>query len=228
MRHSESDPRGDSRRDSDPETVTVDSPQELRAILGAPSDRAANKDRTRLHEMDRTWIAHSPFLLLATSDSEGRCDVSPKGDPAGFVHVIDETTIAIPDRPGNKRADGFMNVLANPHVGIVFLIPGRDDTLRLNGSARVVKQAPYFEALEVKGHSPQLALEVDVEQVFYHCAKAFMRGQLWSPDAWSPSSMPSRAAIAKDVENPANSLAELEAYYGPTYADGLYAMPKGD
>ncbi|MFK7897932.1 MAG: pyridoxamine 5'-phosphate oxidase family protein [Myxococcota bacterium] len=207
------------------ETKTVDSPAELRAILGEPSERAANKDRTHLHAMDRDWIAHSPFLLIATADAQGNCDVSPKGDPAGFVHVVDERTLAIPERPGNRRADGFLNVLSNPHVGLVFLIPGRNDTLRVNGKARLVSQAPYFEKLEVKGHRPLLALEFKIEQLFYHCAKAFMRSHLWDSSSWSPEAMPSRAMIAKTVENPEMEMAELEDYYGASYADGLYLNP---
>lgn len=208
------------------ETLVVDSAAELGDILGTAGTRAAAKDRTHLHPVDRTWIANSPFLLMATADAEGCCDVSPKGDPAGFVHVIDDVTIAIPDRPGNRRADGFRNVLANPQVGLIFLIPGRTDTLRINGRARIVKQARYFEALEVKGHRPQLALEVAIDQLFYHCAKAFMRSRLWSPEDWSPDAMPSRAEIIHATEAPDESLAELEVHYGPGYSDQLYVMPE--
>ena len=117
----------------------------LRELLGTPSGGAVSKERTALHELDRQWIAASPFLLMATSGADGTCDVSPKGDPAGFVHVLDDTTIAMPERPGNKRADGWVNVLANPHVGLIFVVPGRADTLRVNGRARLVSEAPFLD-----------------------------------------------------------------------------------
>ena len=195
---------------------------ELRALLGAPSDRALGKERTALHELDRAWIAASPFLLLATAGTDGTCDVSPKGDPAGFVHVLDDRTLVMPERPGNKRADGWVNVLANPHVGMIFVVPGRADTLRVNGRARLVADAPFFDALVVQGHRPLLALVVDVEQVFHHCGKAFLRSQLWDPESWGAPDLPTRAVIARTLERPETDLAELEAYYGPSYAEGLY------
>ncbi|MBX2803511.1 MAG: pyridoxamine 5'-phosphate oxidase family protein [Myxococcales bacterium] len=211
---------------TDPTVQTVDSPAELRRILGEPSTRAANKARPRLHAMDRRWLAASRFCLVASSDAAGRCDVSPKGDPAGFVHVLDDVTIAVPERSGNRRADTFHNVLDNPHVGLLFMIPGRTDTLRVNGRARVVSDAPYFEAMVVKGHRPQLALQVAIDELFYHCAKAFLRAELWSADTWTPEALPSRAHIVKAIEAPQTSLQELEHYYGPAYADSLY--PSGD
>jgi uncharacterized protein len=136
--------------------------------------------------------------------------------------VLDEHTIAIPDRPGNKRVDGFHNILSNPHVGMLFLIPGRGDTLRINGRARVVRDAPFFDDMVVKGHRPTLVVVVDVEQVFFHCSKAFMRSALWDRRAWRPEDVPSRAVIAQAIERPEDSLDELERYYGPQYADGLY------
>jgi PPOX class probable FMN-dependent enzyme len=206
-----------------PEALSqVTSPEELREILGAPSTRAATKDRQSLHAMDREWIGHSPFCLVATSDAEGRCDVSPKGDPAGFVHVLDDRTLALPERPGNRRADGFFNILSSPQVGLLFIIPGRNDTLRINGRARIVKDAPFFDEMTVKGHRPKLALLVEVEQLFYHCAKAFMRSAFWEHASWRPEAMPSRAQVVKVIENSEQSLEELEHYYGPAYAAGLY------
>ena len=130
---------------------------ELRDLLGEPSQRVLDKDRDRLHDLDRQWLAASPFCLVATSAADGSCDVSPKGDPAGFVHVIDDRTIAIPERPGNRRADGYRNILSNPHVGLIFLVPGRGDTLRINGRARLVSDAPFFDDMVVRGHRPVLA-----------------------------------------------------------------------
>lgn len=196
--------------------------EQLRAVIGAPVPRVAEKVRPRLDPIHRDWIAAARFVALATSDASGRCDVSPKGDPAGFVHVLDDQTLVVPERPGNRRVDGYVNVLANPHVGLLFLIPGRTDTLRVNGAARVVSDASWFDDLVVKGHRPVLALEVAVEEVFFHCSKAFMRSALWRPESWAPDAVPSRARMAQLLERPDESLEDLEAYYGPRYADGLY------
>ncbi|MFI9456029.1 pyridoxamine 5'-phosphate oxidase family protein [Amycolatopsis sp. NPDC052450] len=204
------------------EFVEVTTEAELREILPPPLERTANKARPKLHEMDRQWLAESPFVLIATSAADGTCDVSPKGDPAGFTLVLDDTRVAIPERPGNRRADGFRNVLSNPHVGLIYLIPGRGDTLRINGRARLVREAPFFDDMIVKSSRPKLALVVDIDEIFHHCQKAFMRSKLWSPESWAPGALPSRAAIAKTFERPEESLADLEAYYGPAYAAGLY------
>jgi len=200
----------------------VTTEEQLRAVIGAPVPRVAEKVRPRLDPIHRDWIAAARFVALATSDASGRCDVSPKGDPAGFVHVLDDQTLVVPERPGNRRVDGYVNVLANPHVGLLFLIPGRTDTLRVNGAARVVSDAPCFDDLVVKGHRPVLALEVAVEEVFFHCSKAFMRSALWRPESWEPDAVPSRARMAQLLERPDESLEDIEAYYGPRYADGLY------
>jgi PPOX class probable FMN-dependent enzyme len=197
---------------------------ELTALFGTPSYRAANKDRDALLPIHLEWLSMSPFCLIGTADDTGRCDVSPKGDPAGaLVHVLDETTLAIAERPGNKRMDGYRNVLLNPHVGINFFVPGRGDTLRINGGARLLKDAPFFDDMKVKGHRPILCLLVDIEQVFFHCAKAFMRSRLWEPDTWNPSALPTVARITKAVmpDSP-ETLAELEQYYGPSYEEQLY------
>ncbi|UYB43243.1 pyridoxamine 5'-phosphate oxidase family protein [Streptomyces sp. Je 1-4] len=202
--------------------VEITSAAELRELIGEPNSHAANKTRHRLHELDRQWLARSPFCVIATADTEGRCDASPKGDPAGFTHVLDDTTLVIPDRPGNKRMDGWMNVLGNPHVGLNYLLPGRGDTLRVNGRARLLRDAPFFDALIVKGHRPRLALLVEVEEVFYHCSKAFLRSELWKPETWQPDALPSRARIVKGVEAQDRSLEELEQHYGPRYAERLY------
>ena len=161
----------------------ITSEAELHEVLGGhASGRAATKVRPSLHPLQIAWLQASPFCVLATSDADGNCDASPKGDPAGqLIHVLDPRTIVIAERPGNKRADGYLNVLSNPHVGVIALIPGRNDTLRINGRARLVRDAPWFDDLTVKGIRPILALVVDIEQVFSHCPKAFMRSGLWSP-----------------------------------------------
>jgi len=196
---------------------------ELVAVVGEPIPVVRDKVRDRLHDLHRQWLAASSFCVLATSDAEGRLDASPKGDPAGqLVHVLDDTTLAIAERPGNRRVDGYRNVLANPHVGLLFLIPGRDDTLRVNGRARLVSDAPWFDAMAVKGARPILGLVVEVEEVFTHCSKAFLRSRLWHPETWDPEVVPSRAVIAHTFERADQPLAEVEAHYGPTYAEQLY------
>ncbi|HEY7433431.1 MAG TPA: pyridoxamine 5'-phosphate oxidase family protein [Streptosporangiaceae bacterium] len=199
--------------------------QELRELLGYPAGRAVTKERTTLHERDLEWLAASPFCLIATSGADGTCDVSPKGDPPGFTLVLDDATIAIPDRPGNRRADGFTNILANPHVGLLFLVPGRNETLRINGRARLVSDAPFFDNMIVKGYRPRLALVVEITQIFFHCPKSFLRSKLWQPESWSPDALPSQAQIIKSVQPCEETLAELEEYYGPAYANRLYAQP---
>ena len=200
--------------------------EELREVLGGdPAPRAASKDRTSLHERHREWLASSPFCIVATSAADGTCDASPKGDPPGFTLVLDDTTIAIPERPGNKRADGYRNILTNPHVGLVYLVPGRAETLRINGRARLVRDAPFFDAMVHKGHRPVLAIVVEIEQIFFHCQKAFMRSQLWKPDTWRPEALPSHATIVRDLQTAtAETLEELERYYGDSYRDKLYVQ----
>ena len=144
---------------------------ELTELLGEPTRAAVAKERATLDELDRQWLAASPFCLVATSGADGSCDVSPKGDPSGFALVLDERTIALPERAGNRRADGYRNVLANPHVGLLFVIPGRGDTLRVNGRARLTRDPALLDRMVVRGHRPLMALVVDVEQVFPHCAR---------------------------------------------------------
>jgi PPOX class probable FMN-dependent enzyme len=205
--------------------ATLDTVEELVALLGTPHERAANKGRTALLPVDRDWLASSPFCVIATADADGRCDASPKGDPAGqLVHVIDDRTIAVAERPGNKRADGYRNILANPHVGLTFLIPGRGDTLRINGRARLVREAPFFDEMVVKGHRPLLAVVVEVEDIFFHCAKAFLRSGIWQPETWDPEArVPRRALIAKEVEPRGMTIEQLDDYYRPeNYSRGLY------
>ena len=144
------------------------------------------------------------------------------------MHVIDDRTIALAERPGNRRADGYRNILENPHVGLLFLIPGRGDTLRINGRARLVSDAPFFDEMVVKGHRPVLAVVVEIDEVFHHCAKAFLRSGLWDPETWDPEArVPRRAVIAQELEPPGESVEELDEYYGPAnYAEGLYGLTR--
>ncbi|SDU48338.1 MSMEG_1061 family FMN-dependent PPOX-type flavoprotein [Gordonia westfalica] len=195
----------------------------LREIVGHPIEMVRNKVKPTLSEIHRDWLAESPMVFLATADEHGRVDVSPKGDPRGkVVHVIDDTRIAIPERPGNKRVDGYLNILRNPHAGTVFLIPGRGDTLRVNGPARIVDDGDYFDELAVKGKRPILAVEIDVDEVFFHCAKAFMRSDLWKPDTWAPDVLPSTAAITKLVLPEVDEEALEKRYSEENYRKILY------
>ena len=191
------------------EISTVD---ELRAIVGYPNEFVAKKVTDRLSPIQQDWLSRSPLGFVASTDADGRVDVSPKGDPPGFVHIIDDTTIAIPERPGNKRVDGHLNVLERPHVGTLFVVPGRGDTLRINGRARILADADYFDAMTVQGKRPILALEIAIEEVFFHCAKAFLRSDTWNPQTWNPCALPSVAQIAHAMRK-SYSLAELEEYF---------------
>ncbi|MGX5696306.1 pyridoxamine 5'-phosphate oxidase family protein [Agromyces soli] len=202
--------------------IPVTDAGELRELLGRPTAAAWNKERTRLHEIDRQFIAASPLCFIATADASGAADVSPKGDPPGFALVLDEQTIALPERPGNRRADGFHNLLENPNVGLIFVVPGRGDTLRVNGRARLLRDAPYAERMTVRGHVPAFVVEVRVEQVFFHCSKAFLRSKTWDASSWTPDAAPRRAVIAHELERPEDSLETLDEYYGPSYADKIY------
>jgi len=172
---------------------------ELREIVQDPSQGVLDKDIGRIDAHARTIIAHSPFLLLATSGPDGTCDVSPKGDPAGSVLVLDDHRLAIADRPGNRRVDSFRNVLRNPHVGLLFLVPGMNETLRVNGRATLVSDAPFFDDLAVRGKRPRLAILVEVEELYMHCAKAFLRSSLWEPETWPDrATLPTLGRIIKD------------------------------
>jgi PPOX class probable FMN-dependent enzyme len=160
-------------------TDTVDSEDELRAIIGTPLQRALDKAVTELDEYCIDHIARSPFLLIASSDAAGNFDISPKGDPAGFVRVLDRRTLLIPDRPGNRRADTFSNVLQNPNVALLFLVPGRRETLRVVGRARIVRDQALRESMAAQGKVPDLLLGISVSEAFFQCAKCIIRSDLW-------------------------------------------------
>lgn len=167
---------------SRPEFVIADEAQ-LRALYPPTHTLAALKSLTSLDPHAQEFIRRSPFLTIGTQNREGRADVSPRGDPAGFVKVLDDTTLAIPDRPGNNRLDTLSNILANPNVGLLFLVPGFDDTLRVNGTARLSTDPDLLQTMSVNDRTPTLAIVVQVGEVFLHCAKAFRRSRLWDPDA---------------------------------------------
>jgi PPOX class probable FMN-dependent enzyme len=193
---------------------TVRSKEELRAIFGAPMERALLKERSRLDEHSRAFIAKSPFALLATASASGRCDVSPKGDAPGFVLVLDDTHLVVPDRVGNNRIDGLTNIVENPHVGMIFLIPGREDTLRVNGRASIVRDEEILARLEVQDKRPKVAIGVEIEECFLHCAKAFKRSGLWERERWPDvASLPSMARMLWDqIEAKPAGLSCVEDY----------------
>jgi uncharacterized protein len=197
---------------------------ELRALMGTPSERAIKKESASIDEASRRFIERSPFLLLGTSNAAGQCDVSPKGDAPGFVRVLDERHLVIPDRPGNKRLDGLRNLLANPHVGLIFLVPGREETLRVNGRASIIRDEDILESLAAHGKRPLVAIGVEVEECFLHCAKAFKRSNLWRPEAWPDiSTLPSAACMLLAHARPDGmTLEQMEHRLRHSYDTQLY------
>lgn len=177
----------------------ITSEDELREQLGWPSERAREKTIAALDQHCRDIIAASPFALVATANSDGSVDVSPKGDPAGFIRVLDDNTLVIPDRPGNRRFDGLANILTNPGIGLIFIVPGMRETLRVNGTATIVRDQELLESLAMDGKLPWLAIVVDVKEAFVHCPKAFLRSKLWDAETWPDrDSLPSMACILND------------------------------
>lgn len=161
----------------------IETAQELRSSYGEPSERAVKKSLDRLDRHCRRFIELSPFLVLASSGADGQVDCSPRGDPAGFVAVLDDRTVLVPDRLGNNRTDSLRNVLENPYVGMLFMIPGVDETLRLNGRATLTTDPARLEPLSVKGRAPRSGLVVEVEEVFLQCTKALVRSRLWADES---------------------------------------------
>jgi PPOX class probable FMN-dependent enzyme len=172
----------------------------LRTTLGEPSDVVKAKVSDQLNALTRQFVERSPFLCLATSAADGTCDVSPRGDPAGFVKVLDERTLLLPDRPGNRLADSFRNVLENPHVALLFVIPGISDTFRVNGRASIVEDPELLAPCAVEGKVPKLGLRIEVDEAYTHCPKAFLRAQLWDPDRYADrSELPSSGELMRSV-----------------------------
>lgn len=171
----------------------------LRSLFKPQHPLAVQKCQDHIDKHARAFVSRSPFLCMGTQNSDGRADVSPRGDPAGFVKVLDDNTLAIPDRPGNNRLDSMENILANPNVGLLFVVPGFDDTLRVNGRAQLSTDPGILKMMTVKERAPNLAIIVTVVEVFMHCAKAFRRSHLWDPDYFlDRDEMPSLAKIILD------------------------------
>jgi hypothetical protein len=159
---------------------------EIREIYGEPMERTIKKQLPRLEKHSRAFIALSPFLVIASSDPNGRCDASPKGDAPGFVKVLDDATLLIPDRLGNNRVDTIGNLLSSPGVGLIFFVPGVNETLRVNGRARITTDPALLEPLAVNGKVPRSGILITAQEVYFHCGKALIRSDLWNPEKHVP------------------------------------------
>lgn len=185
--------------------------EELRGIIDTPKPDApaVRKDIGKLDHHCRAFIEKSPFLLLATSGADGRCDVSPRGDGPGFVLALDEQTLVVPDRPGNRRLDSFQNIINNPHAGLIFMVPNVDETLRVNGRAWLTRDPDLLARMAVQGKMPQLGIVVEAQEVFFHCARAFKRANLWQPETWiERAELPTLGQILHDQLNPEDMTAD--------------------
>lgn len=179
---------------------TLDTEAQLRALIGEPAALTCTKIAPRINRLTRQWIERSPLVCLATSDSAGGCDVSPRGDPAGFVRILDDRTLLLPERPGNRIADSLRNILANPHVALLFVVPGVSDTFRVNGRATLTTDAGLLAPCAVEGQVPRLGILVDVQSAYTQCSKAFIRSDFWNPQRHlAPGSMPSGGAVLREV-----------------------------
>ena len=206
-------------------TETVDDEAALRALLGAPAPLVTSKVADRLNRLTRRFVERSPFVVLATSDETGACHVSPRGDPAGFVRVLDDATLLIPERPGNRLADSLRNVLRNPRVGLLFVVPGVGETLRVNGRATLVTDRGLLEPCVVEGRVPRLGILVDVEQAYTHCPKAFLRAALWEPARFlDRSDLPTNGEIHRELAGASFDVVAHDAERAARYArrEGFY------
>jgi PPOX class probable FMN-dependent enzyme len=190
---------------------------ELRAAIGSPAEVVVSKIATRLNDLTRQFVERSPFVCVATARPDGGLDVSPRGDPAGFVRILDERTLLIPDRPGNRIADTLRNVLADPRIALLFLIPGVGDSFRVNGTAQIVDDPELLAPSAVEGKAPQLGLLVAIEEAYTQCSKAVLRSELWNPErhvdrAELPSGGEILRSLAPDVDAEEYDRARAERY----------------
>jgi len=174
---------------------------QLRALIGEPAELTCAKISNRLNSMTRLFIERAPFVCIATSDLAGNCDLSPRGDPAGFVRILDDRTLLIPERPGNRLADSLRNMLANPHVGLLFIVPGVTDTFRVNGDATITVDAELLAPCAVEGKPPMLGVLVDIDEAYTQCSKAFLRSHLWDPQRFvDPATMPTGGQVHRAIQ----------------------------
>jgi uncharacterized protein len=201
----------------------VSTEAQFRAVIGTPSHRVLRKQVDALDDHCRAFIAKCPFLLISSCDAEGNMDVSPKGDPAGFVRVLDDSTLAIPDRPGNRRADTFRNLLQKPNVGILFLIPGKSETLRIGGTAIIVRDQWLRDEMAISGKAPDFAIVVNVKEVFFHCSKCVIRSKLWDSAQWPQlAGLPSLAQTMVDAGKLDETVEEMHALIEKDARERLY------
>ena len=200
----------------------IENVEQLRESYGAPSTRALKKQLSRLDKHCRDFIARSPFLVIASADPSGRCDASPKGDAPGFVQVVDDTTLLIPDRLGNNRIDTLANLVARPGIGLIFFVPGINETLRVNGKSAITTDPALLEPLSVNGKVPRSAILITAEEIYFHCGKALIRSDLWNPDKQvRRSDFPSLGRILADQIG-GISVEESERYTAESYKTRLY------
>ncbi|MBI5757521.1 MAG: pyridoxamine 5'-phosphate oxidase family protein [Planctomycetales bacterium] len=205
-------------------TEQVRSAGELATIVGTPSGVSLKKELKTLDEHMRRFIAHAPFVVISTHSADGRCDASPRGDAPGFIHVVDDRTLLIPDRPGNRRVDTHRNILETGRIGLLFLVPGFGETLRINGRAVIIRDEAWLTLLSAQGKRPLLAVAVEVEECFLQCAKAILRSKLWEPhDETNLQSLPCAAEMLTDqVQMPEYDVAKMQALLDGAYKNNLY------
>jgi PPOX class probable FMN-dependent enzyme len=204
---------------------TITDVAELRQAIGSPTPLVQSKIADRLNDLTRQFIEHSPFVCVATARPDGGLDVSPRGDPAGFVRILDERTLLLPDRPGNKLADTLTNLLADDRIGLLFLIPGVGDSFRVNGRATIVQDDELLAGSAVDGKVPKLGIVVSIEEAYTQCSKALIRSDLWNPEHHvDRSELPSAGAILKSVAEAEVDAEQYDRERAERYArgDGLY------
>ena len=206
-------------------TATIDTEAALRELLGEPSPLVCAKVRDRLDPLTRQFIERAPFVCLATADAAGNCDVSPRGGAPGFVQILDEQTLLVPDRPGNRLADSLRNIIQNPYVGLLFVIPGVSDTFRVNGRATLTTDAGLLAPCAIEGKAPRLGILVDIEAAYTQCSKAFLRSQLWDPTGYiDRAELPSNGQILRALQGDQVDAATYDAERAERYArrEGFY------
>jgi len=203
--------------------MTIATETALRDIIGDAHPITVDKEMDHLDKHARRFVALSPFLCLGTTNGKGQADVSPRGDPPGFVKVLDARTLLIPERPGNRRADSMLNLMAEPVIGLIFFVPGIEETLRISGRATVIDDDAPLADLAVRGKAPKLGIRVDVERVFFHCAKALKRSGLWNPDVQVPrDAFPTPGQVIRDQRRPNDSVDDLDALVIEDQKNNLY------
>jgi uncharacterized protein len=214
--------------DSDPHAISA--PAQLWELVGEPLPRVLAKEMSALDDRAREFVAASPFLVMATTGADGSCDAGPKGGPPGFVTVLTDTRLLVPEFPGNRRFDGVQNIVTRPGIGLLFVVPGISETLRVNGFARLTRDPELLGACAVDGRRPWFVADVEVRQVFSHCGKAFLRGRMWSPETWpDPDAVrsPSRS-IAGPAEAGQRTESDVRREVEAAYEPLLYGEPAPD